>query len=291
MTAIKAILAAMSGGSASSGATELACRLARRFDAHVEGFHAKPDPLDLLRYDASIGSVIPGDFIDKFTNDTNAVAAKLRAEFAAILERHHMNLAPRMADALPGTIGASATWREEMGDGPRLVAQRARFFDLAVLGRSDRVINQIHSDAVEETLTVSGRPVLLAPAKAPETIGECVVLGWNGTAEAVRALIGALPFLATARETFVVSIGDQHHNSARAAVDYLAWHDVKARHIQVPSHSGAGVGQQLLRAAADQRADLLAMGAYGHTPWREFLFGGATREVVGTSALPVLLSH
>lgn len=293
MTTIKTILAAVSGGSASAGAMEMACRLARRFEAHVEGFHAKADPLDLIRFDASValGGSISGDFIDRFVNDTNAMALKVRDDFAAALARHHMNLESRAPNALPGKIGASATWREETGYGPALVAQRARFVDLAVLGRSERVIDEIHSDAVEETLTRSGRPVLLAPAKAPDSIGERVVLGWNGTAEAVRAMAGALPFLVTARDTFVISIGDQHRESAATVVDYLAWHGVKARHISHPLHAGIGVGQQLLQAAAEQSADLLAMGAYGHMPWREFLFGGATREVVRASLLPVLLSH
>ena len=291
MTNVKTILAAASGGSASAGAVELACRLARRFEAHVEGFHAKPDPLDLVRYDTSLGGSISGEFIDRFINDANTVAAKVRAEFTAVLGRHGMDLAPRAAEALPAAIGASATWREETGYGPALVAQRARFFDLAVLGRSERVIDQIHSDAVEETLTRSGRPVLLAPAQTPETIGERVVLGWNGTAEAVRALTGALSFLATARETFVVSIGDQHHQSARSVIDYLAWHDIRAKHVAVPSRTDTAVGHQLLLAASEQGADLLAMGGYGHLPWREFLFGGATRDVIGSSLLPVLLTH
>jgi nucleotide-binding universal stress UspA family protein len=54
---------------------------------------------------------------------------------------------------------------------------------------------------------------------------------------------------------------------------------------------GAGAGQQLLSAAHEENANLLVMGGYGHVPWREFLFGGATREVVGTSLMPVLLTH
>jgi nucleotide-binding universal stress UspA family protein len=59
----------------------------------------------------------------------------------------------------------------------------------------------------------------------------------------------------------------------------------------MPAVDGAGIGQQLLSAAHDENAGLLVMGGYGHVPWREFLFGGATREVVGTSLLPLLLTH
>ena len=291
MTTIKTILAAASGGSASAGAVEMGCRLARRFEAHIEGFHAKADPYDLFQYDAALGVNFDDAFIEKFTADANEAAAKVRGQFVAALGRHGMGLKRQPANALPGAIGASADWRVETGYGPALVARRARFFDLIVLGRSERVVEQVHSDAVEETLTRSGRPVLLAPANPPDSVGERVVLGWNGSVEAVRAMIAALPFFLTARESFVVTIGDEHQDSARAAIDYLAWHDVRAKLLSVPARAGMGVGHQLLRAATEEGADLLAIGGYGHMPWREFLFGGATREVIGASFMPVLLSH
>lgn len=291
MTNVKTILAAASGGSASGGAVELACRLARRFEAHIEGFHAKPDVFDLMRYDAGIGSSLPDTVIEKFTADANAAAAQVRVEFVAALARHGMDLAPRAANAMPGAIGASAVWCEETGYGPGLVARRARFFDLVVLGRSERVIENVHSDAVEETLVQSGRPVLLAPAVPPQSVGEHVAIGWNGSAEAVRVITAALPFLATARETLIASIGDLHHESARSVVDYLAWHDIKAKHVVVPSRADRAVGHQLLQAVAEEGADLLAIGGYGRMPWREFLFGGATRDVIGSSLIPVLLTH
>ena len=291
MMTVTTILAAASGGSASGGAIELACRFARRFDAHVEGFHAKPDPFELVRGSAAIAASFTETFIDRFIADANAEAAKVKAEFAATLKRHGMDLSRHAAGELPGQIGASAVWREETGDGPTLVARRARFFDLVVLGRSERVVDNPHSDAVEQTLIYSGRSVLLAPAKAPETVGERVALGWNGSAEAVRAMTAALPFLGTARAAFVISVGDRHQESAGAAVDYLAWHDVKAKHVRAPALSGVGVGEQLLSSAREAGADLLAMGGYGHMPWREALFGGATYDIVGRSLLPLLLTH
>ena len=291
MTTIKTILAAASGGSASAGAVELGCRLARRFEAHVEGFHAKPDVLDLFRYDAALGAGIPDTVVEKFTKDADAAAAAVCAQFVAALNRHGMDLAAHSANALPSVVGASADWRVETGYGPALVARRARFFDLAVLGRSERVVEQIHSDAVEETLMRSGRPVLLAPVNPPESVGERVVLGWNGTAEAVRAIMAAMPFLVAARESIIVTVGNEHRDSGRAAAEYLAWHDVVARHLPISARPNMGIGHQLLRVAAEEGADLLALGGYGHMPWREFLFGGATREVIGSSLLPVLLTH
>src|SRR5215470_7629295 len=80
----KTILAAASGGSASDGTIELACRFARRFSAHLEAFHAKPDPRDLFAYSTdSFGNSMSGDFVDRFVKDSDSIAAKTKATFEA----------------------------------------------------------------------------------------------------------------------------------------------------------------------------------------------------------------
>jgi nucleotide-binding universal stress UspA family protein len=289
---IKTILAAASGGSASDGTIEMGCRLARRFGAHLEGFHARPDPRDLFTYSGDgFGMSMSGEFVDRFIKDAEAIAAKTKASFAATAGRHQIAMSAAPSQGIPEKIGASAGWREETGYGPALVSRRARFFDLTVLGRSDRVVDQPHTDVVEQTLVASGRPVLLAPAKPPADIGEVIAFGWNGSAEATRALVAAMPFFGAARAISVITVGEKHQESAAAVIDYLGWYGAKAKHKHVSTVTGVGPGEQLLSAARDENADLLVMGGYGHTPWREFLFGGATREVVGTSLLPLLISH
>jgi nucleotide-binding universal stress UspA family protein len=289
---IKTILAAASGGSASDGTIELACRFARRFGAHLEGFHARPDPRDLFTYSGDgFGMSMSGDFIDRFVKDADAIVTKTQSSFTATAARHKIAMSAAPSQQLPDKIGATAAWHEETGYGPTLVARRARFFDLTVLGRSERVVDQPHTDVVEQVLIHSGRPVLLAPAKTPDAVGDSVAVGWNGSPEATRALAAALPFLGAAQTVAIITIGDRHQESAAALIEYLGWHDIKAGHRHVPAVTGVGPGQQLLSAARDVSADLLVMGGYGHMPWREFLFGGATREVVGVSLLPLLLSH
>jgi nucleotide-binding universal stress UspA family protein len=176
------------------------------------------------------------------------------------------------------------------GYAPFLVSRYGRFFDLVVLGRSDRVLERPYSESIEQTLLHSGRPVLLAPAQAPHVIGETIAVGWNGSSEAVRALTFSLPLLAAAHTVSIITVGDQEE-PVSSVVDYLAWHGVVATHHAVQSISGVGPGEQLLAAAREDGADLLVMGGYGHKPWRELLFGGATREIVGVSLLPLLLSH
>ncbi|HTC17847.1 MAG TPA: universal stress protein [Stellaceae bacterium] len=284
---IRTILAAASGGGASDGAIEAACRLARRFEAHVEGLHIRADAAQLVMAAGDgFGMPIAGQFIDKFNADVTAAARKTKAMFEAAVQRHGIALA-----ATPPKSGASAAWREETGYAPAVLARRARFFDLAVLGRSDRVVDEPHSDAIEQTLLVSGRPVFLAPAKPLKALGDNVALGWNGSPEAVRALAASLPVLAAARAVTIISIGDAKTSDATEAVAYLGWHGVTARHRQVPAVPGVGPGQQLLSAAREADADLLVMGGYGRGPWREMFFGGATRELVAASLLPLLLVH
>jgi nucleotide-binding universal stress UspA family protein len=283
---LKTIFVAASGGSASDGAVETACRLAARVGARLEGFHVKVDPIQIVMLAADgFGMPVAGDWIDRLVEDADKLAEATKTKFAAAVERHGMRMS-----ATP-QAQASASWHVEIGYAPILVARRARFFDLVVLGRSDRVVDRPHSDTIEETLVLSGRPVLLAPAKAPATIGHRVALGWNGSAEAVHVMTAALPILEKADSVSAIRVGDDTEMDPLPLLDYLSAHGISARHRQVLPMRGVGPGEQLLSEARDLGSDLLIMGAYGHRPWRELLFGGATQQVVGTGLLPVLLAH
>jgi nucleotide-binding universal stress UspA family protein len=276
--ALKTILVAASGGTASDGAVELACRLARRFAARLEGLHVKTDPAQIIML-AADGFSMPstGEWIDRLIDDTGTLAKKTEAAFAQATQRH--------------ALTPAATWREEVGYAPVAVARRARFFDLCVLGRSERVIDRPHSDTIEETLIHSGRPVLIAPDKPPATIGERIAFGWNGSAEAVHALTDALPLMAAAKAVSVLAVSSEPEDSPLALLDYLASHGVTATHRLIEPVKGVGHGEQLLSEARSEGADLLVMGGFGHRPWHELLFGGATRQVTGASLLPVLIAH
>ena len=107
----------------------------------------------------------------------------------------------------------------------------------------------------------------------------------------VEAVAATLPLLARARKVQVISIGEQPEGTAEALKSHLSRHGISAAYRSVAPVEGVGAGGQLLSEARDAGADLLIMGAYGHRPWREFLFGGATKEIVATSRLPVLLMH
>ena len=289
---IRTILAAASGGAASAGAIGLACLLARRFEARVEGFHVLPDAsAAFAAAGQGIGSPASVGLVNQVIEEAAVTAAQARALFEDITRRHAIahGSTPQLATRRP-----LASWREETGTAAAVVARRGRFFDLVVLGRSDRVVHEPHSDAIEQTLAHSGRPVLLAPAETPSGIGYVVAVAWNGSPQAVRALTAALPFLKKANAVSLITAGITAGDAdagGESILDYLAWHGVDAQPRKVAGGSGRHGGRVLLDAAREAGADLLVMGAYGRAPWREQLFGGATRDAVATMPLPLLLMH
>jgi nucleotide-binding universal stress UspA family protein len=286
---IKTILVAASGGSATTGAVELACQLAQRFRAHIEGYHVLLDPqaaLAAMGEEAGLG--LTGALIEGIEAAARARAEETRALFAKVLVRREtaMGEAPHAVEHR-----ASGSWRQESGYAPVLVANHARFFDLTVLGRSERAIGQPYTDTIEQVLTSSGRPVLLAPADVPARVGNTVAIAWDGSAGSVRALSASLPFLMNATAVWLMTAGRSHANEGKSALEYLAWHEINARPRGVAERPGRHIGKMLLEAAQSCGADLLVMGGYGHAFWREVVFGGATHEVLKAVAMPVLLVH
>jgi nucleotide-binding universal stress UspA family protein len=170
----------------------------------------------------------------------------------------------------------------------------ARRFDLAVVrqaepksGRSDNLI-------IQAALFDSGRPVLVVPRAQKERAQfDRVMICWDGSRGAARAVADALPFLRRAKAIDVVTIGDRSESdeaSGADMVDHLACHDLKATEKQILAPD-ADVPHTILSHAATSSADLVVMGGYGHSRFREFVLGGATRGILAEMATPTLMSH
>ena len=140
-------------------------------------------------------------------------------------------------------------------------------------------------------LVESGRPALILPyAGAIGPIGNTVLVAWKETREAARAVTCALPWLRRAGAVHVMAYGDGADDSMRALERYLAAQGVAAT-THVRGEEEQDMGNALLSRAADVGADLLVMGSYGHSRAREWVLGGATRTILQTMTLPVLMSH
>lgn len=176
---------------------------------------------------------------------------------------------------------------------------QARYADLVVVSQADRddpATGSLLQDLPEHVVLNCCRPVLTVPCAGHFTsIGARILAAWDGSHSATRAITNALPLLRQASSVTVAvidaTIGADEHGEEPGAdmARYLARHGVAVDVVR--EASDGDVGEALLAMADRRRADLLVMGAFGHTRFREMLLGGATRTVLGAMTVPVLLSH
>jgi len=280
------ILAAISGGSASQATTDVACRLAKNFEGNVEGFHVKWDAVAISAMTAGmLGLSVDGIALQRLVAESETMSRRAGETFRARAEK--AGLVPFAGDRKIPSYG----WHFGKGSAPEVVAREAILYDLIVLGRSDRVLDEPSSHVIEETLTKSGRPVLLTPSTAPAEIGQHAAIGWNDSPQAARAVTAALPLLMRAEKVTVITVGKEWSAGSASIIDYLGWHGIEAHHLEHARGRGKSTGARLIEQAETAGADLLVMGAFAHAPWQETLFGGASREALKASGLPILLTH
>jgi nucleotide-binding universal stress UspA family protein len=278
----KNLLVVLDSNAASRGRIGLAVALAERFAAHLVGLYPLPVP-EVPRHLGYYDPALLDPFFREVRERAQAVCDKEREAF-----EHAANLR-----------GLSAEWRvvaEGLESDPAL---HARYVDLTILGQldPDRGESELIRPRPEQVTLASGRPVLIVPyAGHYETVGHRVLIGWNASREATRAVNDAMPLLVAADVVTVLTIDaregpDAHGELPGADVSlHLARHGVKAE-IERTVSAGISAGEVLLSRAADLGADLLVIGAYGHSRVRELLLGGATRSILRSMTLPVLMSH
>jgi nucleotide-binding universal stress UspA family protein len=190
------------------------------------------------------------------------------------------------------TAGVTASWHEEDGQALSRIMFRARHNDLVVVGRAKRP-NGLPPDFLESLVVGCGRPVLIAGATRPRTLTDTIMMCWRETADAARALGVVMPFLINAKRVIVVGVAEtnaDHTAEGIGAVSrYLLWNEVP---VETEVIKTRGATPELLAAAAkDHHADLVVLGAYGHSQMRERLFGGCTQFFIRNAERPVLMMH
>lgn len=174
-----------------------------------------------------------------------------------------------------------------------MVGRLARYHDMAILSQGDPERSP-STDTIEGALFTSGRPVLVVPYIFRGDVRfETILVAWDESQTAARAFADALPLLAVAHRVQVVRVAELTDEAAGrflpAAVRHLSRHGIEAEGKTL--FSVGDVASTLLSHAADVGADLLVMGGYGHSRLREVVLGGATREILRSMTLPVLMSH
>lgn len=196
----------------------------------------------------------------------------------------------------------SARWSAESGvaqiaDIGRHVAHRARFSDLVVLSQPYGEECGAEAEPIIEAAMFEGHaPILVVPGKGgPVAAPQNIVIAWNESVEAMNAVRRALPFLIQAELARIVVIDPPRHGPDRSdpgggLSQMLARHGVKCE-IEVLSKTMTRVSDILNRHATDTESDMIVMGAYGHSRFREAILGGATRNMLEQSVVPVFLAH
>ena len=259
------------------GRIEIAAALAERFAAHLVGLYPQPTA-EAPPYFGYFDPALLSPFFEELRARARDAADKTRKTF----------------EHITGLRGISAEWREAPDADPAL---HARYADLTILGQLDPDEPDTIRPRPEQVTLASGRPILVVPyAGSFPNPGRRIVIGWNASREAARAVSDAMPLLTAAEIVTVLTIDPREGPRAHGELPgadislHLARHGVKAQ-IERTVSADLPVGEVLLSRAADLGADLLVMGAYGHSRARELLLGGATRSLLRSMTLPVLMSH
>jgi len=256
--------------------------LARRFDSHLIGLYVVPK---VQYFYATAAIQVAAEVFEAEQRFFDEQAEKNRK----IFERE-----------VPADIVSE--WRRVEADGPvttNRTVEQALCCDLVITAQIDPERGlEGDIEAPERIIMESGRPVLVLPyAGQFKSIGTSILVGWNATREAARATFDSLPLLKKAKTVKLLWVNPDAANGGSGTgmpgselAATLSRHGVNVE----AGHSVAkdvGVGDELLSRAADQGADLIVMGAYGHSRVREYVFGGATRHILRHMTVPILLSH
>jgi nucleotide-binding universal stress UspA family protein len=287
---IKRILVPVLGRDLDRPTLRTAAALARRLGSHLEALYRpyRHDQRDYLR------NFQPARFEELYRQaerGSNEHGERRDAEARRLFDEAIGEQALAYSEAFPAPGQPSASWRAIEEPLPEAVAYYGGAADLIVVGRPEGEADPAQATA-EAALFGSASPVLLAPPGGVKDFGKRVLIGWNRTIPAERAVACAMPFLALAEgvEIFSVATAAKRGPSPQDIAQHLAWHGIQARVREVPPDQRP-VGQALLDAAHETGADLLVMGAYSHSRLRETLLGGVTRHVLAHAELPVLMAH
>ena len=276
----KSLLVHLDTSQAAERRLEFAFRLAQRFDARLNAL------LTLTRPETGSFYVMAG-------------AAQFVAEHERVSQEQRESL-EQLFKATAARTGVTGDWRVSTEYPNDVAPDAARFVDLVIAGQFDAndpesfVANQF----LEHLLLEAGRPVLVVPYTGSfASIGSHVMFAWDQSREAARAAADATPFFKAAKKTTIVTLGAQGGEPPESRLPGADIAAVIARHganvaiDELPPVRAATVGDALLSRASDLGADLLVMGCYGHARWRELVLGGASRTVLKSMTIPVLMSH
>ena len=277
----KDILVIVSDATADEPAMALGEALAKQSNAHLAAAFLTPLPDEPLAYEPTVVAGVWAELLGRARADAEAERKRVEDR----LKRAGQPYELRTAEALSRDLG-------------RVAAVHARYADVAVMTRPPEGIGaELREEIIEGILFHSGRPALIAPTGwSGAMIGKRVVIAWDASREATRALSEADDVLEFAEAVTVITIDAKpkmfgHGDQPGANIaGHLQRRGLPAQVKNVES-GGRSASAAILEEAKALNADLVVMGGYAHSRLRELVFGGATRELLRTATVPLLMAH
>jgi nucleotide-binding universal stress UspA family protein len=276
---IKDLVVHLSASGQRDVSTAYAISIAEAFGAHVSGVAFSYEPV----IPPTIMGTIPASLIESQRTENDKAAGDARAKFDEAAKRAGLSYDSRVLTAsLPGSADRFAAI--------------ARRFDLAVVGQGEPgVLAGAQELVAEGVLFSSGRPVVIVPYIQKGGLKlDRVMVCWDASRNAARAIADAMPFLQKAKAIDVVIVAnDRPKSDEMPGADigqHLARHGLKVDVKRIVA-TETDIASTILSHAADTSADFIVMGGYGHSRLREFILGGATRGIMTSVTVPVLMSH
>ena len=259
---------------------DYAISVAKLFEAELSGIAFSYDPIVLAA--ATPMDAMPPDLIEAQRAESVKAARQAVARFKQTAATAELEAEGRTIEASAGGAGS-------------VFGRLARTFDLTVVAQTGPDQPSSQDLIIEAALFESGRPIIVVPYIQKDGLKlDRVMVCWDGSRTAARALADAMPLLEHAKSIEIVTVSNGHDQNlnghgAEAVAQHLTRHGLKAE-IK-PIVADTNVSGTLLSHAADTGADIMVMGGYGHSRLRELVLGGATREILGSMTVPVLMSH
>jgi nucleotide-binding universal stress UspA family protein len=265
---------------------KVAADLALRLRAHVKVVFTRPDPVIAAAF---VPEMIAATGVVLEAIETEGKRAQAAAFQAFDLWRTAYGLLPVEEEVPANSIAAA--WHERIGSIAATMIEIGRLSTLTIIRRPDPyeiVTEEAFAAAVFET----GRPAIITPPTVRQSVFHHVVVAWNGSLEAARAIDGAMPILRLAETVSIFAPPEAKGATSHrlGLVEHLSWHGIQAGYLETDA-GVVDVGRALTEGASAAHATMIVMGAYSHSRIRDAVLGGVTRHVLKHAEIPVLMMH
>jgi nucleotide-binding universal stress UspA family protein len=294
VTGFKDLLVVVDDSKSSGNRIDVAVQVANRFGTHLTGLYVT-QPVMIPAY---IQAEMVGSMSDAMPPIVPIGVPGGMFKVDSPAQREAARRAQQLFRSRAEVAGITTEWREREGDLVEITVLHARYADMTIVGQADPDEGNGSRRVLPEHLVLDvGRPILVVPYVGTfRTVGERVLVAWNGSRAATRAVNDALPILQKAAKVTVLTINPQGGVSGEGDVPgadlalHLSRHGVKAEAARITVED-IKAAEMLLSSASDLQADLIVMGGYGHSRAREIVLGGSTREILRTMTVPTFMSH